>query len=149
MSFRIRYTFALLICFSFFVSCKKSTQVENKSEIEISQSKEDTDRVQSYSKFAFTKEIHTFGAISEGEIGICEFYFRNIGNTNLIIKSIESSCGCTVVKWKKKPIKVGEESKITVEFNSKGRYGKQYKVLTIFANTKRKVKELKITATIE
>jgi len=149
MSFRILYTFVLLICFSFFVSCKKSTQVENKSEIEISQNKENTDGVQSYSKFAFTKEIHKFGEISEGEIGICEFYFRNVGNTNLIIKSIESSCGCTVVKWKKKPIKVGEESKITVEFNSKGRHGKQYKVLTIFANTKRKVKELKITATIK
>ena len=32
--------------------------------------------------------------ISEGEILVCEFYFRNVGNTNLIIKSIESSCGC-------------------------------------------------------
>ncbi|MFT5749177.1 MAG: hypothetical protein ACI93S_000430 [Ancylomarina sp.] len=149
MSFRILYTFVLLICFSFLISCKKSTQNGNKSETEITQNKEKTNREQSYSKFAFTKEMHKFGEISEGEIGICEFYFRNVGNTNLIIKSIESSCGCTVVKWKKKPIKVGEESKITVEFNSKGRHGKQYKVLTIFANTKRKVKELIITATVK
>ncbi len=149
MSFRILYTFVLLICFSSLVSCKKSTQVENKSGTEISHNKEKTDGEQFYSKFAFTKEIHKFGEISEGEILVCEFYFRNVGNTNLIIKSIESSCGCTAVKWTKKPIKVGEESKITVEFNSKGRHGKQYKVLTIFANTKRKVKELKITATIK
>jgi len=149
MPFLNRYIFVLLICLSPLLSCKQSTQVENKSGIEVSKNIDKTDGEQSYSKFAFTKEIHKFGEISEGEIGICEFYFRNVGNTNLIIQSIESSCGCTAVKWKKKPIKVGEESKITVEFNSKGRHGKQYKVLTIFANTKRKVKELKITATIK
>jgi len=149
MPFLSKYIFIFLICLSPFLSCKQATKVENKSVIELTQNEEKTDGEQSYSKFAFTKEIHKFGEISEGEILVCEFYFRNIGNTNLIIKSIESSCGCTAVKWKKKPIKVGEESKITVEFNSKGRHGKQYKVLTIFANTKRKVKELKITATIK
>ncbi|MGZ2368260.1 DUF1573 domain-containing protein [Ancylomarina sp. YFZ004] len=149
MPFLSKYVFVLLICFSSFLSCKQATRVENKSGTEIVKDKDKSEGEQSYSKFAFTKEIHKFGEISEGEIGICEFYFRNVGNTNLIIQSIESSCGCTAVKWKKKPIKVGEESKITVEFNSKGRHGKQYKVLTIFANTKRKVKELKITATIK
>lgn len=149
MPFFSKYIFVLLICLSPILSCKQVTQVETKSGIRIEQNKEKSEGEQSYSKFAFTKEIHKFEEISEGEILVCEFYFRNVGNTNLIIKSIESSCGCTVVKWKKKPLKVGEESKITVEFNSKGRHGKQYKVLTIFANTKRKVKELKITATIK
>ena len=144
-----KYIFVLLICLSSFLFCKQTTQVEKESEMEVVQNKVKFEGEQSYSKFAFTKEIHKFGEISEGEILICEFYFRNVGNTNLIIKSIESSCGCTAVKWNKKPIKVGEESKITVEFNSKGRHGKQYKVLTIFANTKRKVKELKITATVK
>ncbi len=149
MPFLNRYIFVLLICISPLLSCKQSTQVENKSGTQIFPDNEKTHGEQSYSKFAFTKEIHKFGEISEGEILVCEFYFSNVGNANLIIKSIESSCGCTAVKWNKKPIKVGEESKITVEFNSKGRHGKQYKVLTIFANTKRKVKELKITATIK
>lgn len=149
MPFHNRCVFVLLICLSLFLSCKQSPQVENKSGIEIVLDNEKIPGEQSYSKFAFTKEIHKFGEISEGEILVCEFYFQNVGNTNLIIKSIESSCGCTAVKWNKNPIKVGEESKITVEFNSKGRHGKQYKVLTIFANTKRKVKELKITATIK
>jgi hypothetical protein len=149
MPFLNKYIFVLLICLSPILSCKQAIQVEDKSGMRIVQNKEKSEGEQSYSKFAFTKEIHKFGEISEGEILVCEFYFRNVGKTNLIIKSIESSCGCTAVKWKKKPLKFGEESKITVEFNSKGRHGKQYKVLTIFANTKRKVKELKITATIK
>jgi len=149
MPFFSKNIFVLLLGLSFLLSCQQATKPEDKSEKIIVQSNKKSEGEHSYSKFAFTKEIHKFGEISEGEILVCEFYFRNVGNANLIINSIESSCGCTAVKWKKEPVKVGEESKITVEFDSKGRHGKQYKVLTIFANTKRKVKELKITATIK
>jgi len=149
MPFHIRFIFALLICFSSFVSCKQTAQADSKSADRFVQRKNGVNKEQAYPKFEFTKEIHKFGTISEGEIVVCEFYFRNVGDANLIIKAIESSCGCTVIKWNKQPIKVGEESKITVEFDSKKRHGKQYKVLSIFANTKRKVKELKITATVK
>lgn len=102
-----------------------------------------------YPKFEFTKELHKFGKISAGEIGICDFYFKNVGESNLIIKNIESDCGCAEFKFQKRPIKVGEESKITIEFNSKGRNGKQYKVITIYSNTLQKKKKLIITATVE
>ena len=102
-----------------------------------------------YPKFEFTKEIHKFGVISEGEIGVCDFYFKNTGESNLIIKNIESSCGCADFKWKRDPIKVGEKSKITIEFNSKGRYGKQYKVITIYSNTLQKTKKLYISADVK
>lgn len=149
MPFSSRFIFVLLICFSSTVSCKQAAQADNKSAVSDVQKNVQVTNESGYPKFEFSKEIHKFGEISEGEIAVCEFYFKNTGNANLIIKTIESSCGCTVVKWKKQPIKVGEESKITVEFDSKKRNGKQYKVLTIFANTKRKVKELKITATIK
>tara|TARA_R110001583_G_scaffold16041_10_gene65202 strand:+ start:9183 stop:9632 length:450 start_codon:yes stop_codon:yes gene_type:complete len=149
MPFRIRFIFALLICSCTFVSCKQTAKSDSKSADRLVQRKNVVDKEQAYPKFEFSKEIHKFGEISEGEIVVCEFYFRNVGDANLIIKAIESSCGCTVIKWQKHPIKVGEESKITVEFDSKKRHGKQYKVLSIFANTKRKIKELKITATIK
>ena len=149
MSFRLFSIFALLICFCSLESCKQAVHNDSKTADGFIQNKSGLDKKQSYPKFEFTKEIHKFGEITEGEIVVCEFYFKNVGDSNLIIRNIESSCGCTVVKWEKKPIKVGEESKITVEFDSKDRHGKQYKVLSIFANTKRKVKELKITAIVK
>ncbi|MBN2598556.1 DUF1573 domain-containing protein [Labilibaculum sp.] len=102
-----------------------------------------------FPKFEFTKEIHKFGVISEGEIVVCDFFFKNIGSKDLVIKNVETSCGCTAVRWEKKPVKVGEESHITVEFNSEGRYGKQYKVITVFCNTLSGTKELIITAQVE
>ncbi|MRT94825.1 DUF1573 domain-containing protein [Ancylomarina sp. 16SWW S1-10-2] len=149
MFFRLLYVLVLLICFCSLESCKQTVHTDSKLADGFIESKNGIDEKQTYPKFEFTKEIHKFGEITEGEIVVCEFYFKNVGDSNLIIRNIESSCGCTVVKWEKKPIKVGEESKITVEFDSKDRHGKQYKVLTIFANTKHKVKELKITAIIK
>ena len=140
---------AFFLCLIFVSSCNQGRNSDSKQVVGSQNENEQPSLEKAYPKFEFTKEIHTFGEISEGEIVVCDFYYSNTGNANLIIRAVESSCGCTAVKWKKKPIKVGEESKITVEFNSKGRHGKQYKVLTIFANTKRKVKELKITATIK
>ncbi len=102
-----------------------------------------------YPRLSFTKEIHKFGQISEGEIAVCEFYFKNTGNEALIISKIETSCGCTNVTWEKHPIAPNKESKITVEFDSHGRYGKQYKVVTLFCNTLKKTKELTITANVK
>jgi len=102
-----------------------------------------------FAKFEFTKELHKFGEISAGEIAVCDFFFKNIGSQELVIKNIETSCGCTAVKWEKKPVGVGAESHITVEFDSKGRYGKQYKAITIFCNTVSGTKELVITAQVK
>lgn len=137
---------AQLLMFLLILGCTGNASKENKTV--------GVDRLESvksgkYPKFEFSKEIHKFGKISEGEIGVCDFYFKNVGKGNLIIKSVESDCGCANFKWTKKPIKVGEESKITIEFNSKGRYGKQYKVITIFSNTLQKKKKLIITANVE
>ncbi|PKQ62335.1 hypothetical protein BZG02_13240 [Labilibaculum filiforme] len=102
-----------------------------------------------FPKFEFTKELHKFGDVSEGEIVVCDFFFKNIGSKDLVIKNVETSCGCTAVKWEKKPLGVGKESRIIVEFNTEGRYGKQYKVITIFSNTLTGIDELVISAQVK
>lgn len=99
-------------------------------------------------KITSNKTIHDFGSIKQGEILAYSFYIENVGDSNLVINKIESSCGCTVVKWEKKPLLPKRKMKIEVEFNSSGRYGKQYKVISIFANVPNKVYELIITAEV-
>jgi len=138
---------SLSVCLIMFSSCNQSRNSESKQVL--GTQKKQVTLEEAYPKFEFTKEIHTFGEISEGEIVVCDFYYRNVGNANLIINAVESSCGCTAVSWSKKPLQPGGEAKLSVEFDSKGRHGKQYKAITIFSNTKRKVKELKITALVK
>ncbi|WP_147625568.1 MULTISPECIES: DUF1573 domain-containing protein [Porphyromonadaceae] len=90
-----------------------------------------------------------FGEIQKGEIVTHTFKIKNTGTKNLLITHTESSCGCTIPKYDKKPIPPGGEGKIEVEFNSSGRMGKQYKVIHIFANIPEKSFTLKITANIK
>jgi len=85
--------------------------------------------------FEFVEDVKEFGQITQGEIVSTTFRFKNVGTTNLIISSAQGSCGCTVPKWPKEPIKPGEEGVIDVTFDSNGKYGTQNKTVTLVANT--------------
>ena len=83
------------------------------------------------------------------DIQLREFNFKNTGSENLIIRNIETGCGCTTANYTKEPVAPGKEGKIEIAFNSSGRYGKQYKEIRIFANIPEKVITLKFTADIK
>lgn len=89
-----------------------------------------------YPAITFEKELHDFGNVTEGEVVEYSFKFTNTGEKDLLIKSAEASCGCTVPEWPKEPIKPGESGYMKVKFDSKGRpEGHTEKELYIQANT--------------
>ena len=72
------------------------------------------------------KKTWDFGNITQGETVTHTFYFKNTGTQNLLIKNVETGCGCTTADYDKAPVRPGKEGKIEIAFNSEGRYGKQY-----------------------
>lgn len=84
---------------------------------------------------SFAETTFDFGDIDDGELVSHIYKFTNTGSEPLVIKDAKGSCGCTVPKWPKTPIPPGETGEIQVEFNSKGKTGKQSKRVTITANT--------------
>jgi uncharacterized protein DUF1573 len=76
-----------------------------------------------------------YGVVDEGEKVKHVYKFKNTGSEPLIISNAKGSCGCTVPSWPKEPIPPGASGEIDVEFNSKGKKGKQSKRVTITANT--------------
>ena len=137
---KLKFIIPTLILVSL-LACKNTSKKKvNKTETKIETKK--------YTNIKANKIIHNFGKIKEGEILATNFYIENTGANNLIINKIETSCGCTAVKWNKKPLYPGKKTKIEIEFNSSGRFGKQYKVISIFANVPNKVYELIITAEV-
>lgn len=76
-----------------------------------------------------------FGSIVQGESVTKIYKFTNEGEIDLIISSANGSCGCTIPKWPKRPIKPGATGEIEVVFNSAGKKGKQTKKVYITANT--------------
>ena len=84
---------------------------------------------------AFEETDFDFGQVNEGEHVKHQYKFKNTGNEPLIIASAKGSCGCTVPKWPSDPIAPGQSGVIDVEFDSKGKPGKQTKRVTVTANT--------------
>jgi hypothetical protein len=96
----------------------------------------------------FEKKVHDFGKIIQGEKVTYAFKFKNTGTGNLIISDVNTSCGCTIPKYTKDPIKPGESGVLQVTFESDNRRGFQNKTVTVVSNTQPNTKILKIKAQI-
>lgn len=90
---------------------------------------------QALTSMHFDAPTFEYGKIEQGEIVQNVFEFTNSGTEPLIIAQAKGSCGCTVPEWPKEPILPGETAQLLVQFNSKGKSGKQSKRVTITANT--------------
>lgn len=83
----------------------------------------------------FAETRHDYGMIEQGDKVSHVFTFTNTGNEPLVLSNVKPSCGCTTPSWTKEPIAPGTTGEIHVEFDSKGKSGKQTKTVTVTANT--------------
>ncbi len=90
----------------------------------------------------FEETEYNFGTVIQGEKVSHSFKFKNNGNGNLIVSNVKASCGCTVPKWTKEPIKPGQTGTIELVFDSSNRDGKQTKSAKVYSNTQPNVMEL-------
>jgi len=85
-------------------------------------------------KLNFNSKVFDFGTLKEGQTKTYEFVLTNKGKSDLIIRKIKSSCGCTIVKPETKVIKPGKSTKLVTTFNSAGKSGRQRKKIIITTN---------------
>jgi hypothetical protein len=81
----------------------------------------------------FENNVFDFGTIPEGQIVAHNFKLSNKGKTDLLIRNVKASCGCTAVK-NENIVKPGQTTDLKVEFNSKGKRGRQNKSVTVITN---------------
>ncbi len=82
----------------------------------------------------FDNSEYDFGVIPQHTTIEHDFTFKNEGRSNLVIRKIKASCGCTVVKPEKEIIKPGETSSMKAVFKSGSRKGRQHKTITVISN---------------
>lgn len=82
----------------------------------------------------FNTKSHDFGEMKQGEKRDYTFMLTNDGKTDLHIRRVRSSCGCTAVAPAKKVIAAGESAPIKVTFDSRGKRGRQSKSITVITN---------------
>lgn len=97
----------------------------------------------------FADVAHNFGSIQQDSKNTKIFKFTNTGTEPLIIEDAKGSCGCTVPKFPKEPIKPGETGEIEVVYSPGKQQGAQTKTVTITANTNPITTTLNISANVE
>ena len=75
-----------------------------------------------------------FGEIKQGDVVNHEFLLKNDGKSELIIRKVKASCGCTAIKPDKTVLAPGETTSIVAEFNSDHKSGRQNKSVTVVTN---------------
>lgn len=81
-----------------------------------------------------------FGTINQGEKVEHTYVLTNEGKSDLVIRKVSASCGCTAVQPDKQVIAPGESVNIKTVFNSAGKVGNQNKTVTIITNDPKKSK---------
>lgn len=91
---------------------------------------------------------HDFGTIIEGEMVVCYFRYENTGEADLVINSVEATCGCTTPDWSQEPIKPGDGEYLKIVFDATGRSGAQRKVVTVRSNAGNSSVRLTLSANV-
>ncbi|MBN2261438.1 MAG: DUF1573 domain-containing protein [Prolixibacteraceae bacterium] len=84
-------------------------------------------------KASFDSKVFDFGTLKEGEKVTNVFKLTNEGKSDLIIRNVKASCGCTAVKHEN-VVKPGQTIDLTVEFNSRNKRNRQNKSITVITN---------------
>lgn len=99
---------------------------------------------------SFSDKAHDFGTIKEiNGVVSYDFEFINTGKIPVLIKNVESSCGCTSPQWSKGPVLPGKKGFVKATFDPKDRPGFFDKTITVYSNANTPVVELKIKGNVE
>ncbi|MBK7938794.1 MAG: DUF1573 domain-containing protein [Lewinellaceae bacterium] len=76
-----------------------------------------------------------FGEVYEGAILLDSFQVTNTGTNPYMIKSVKTSCDCTVLRFPTYSIMPGETAAIRVEFDSAGKAGHAQPGIVVYDNS--------------
>ncbi len=84
----------------------------------------------------FEEKEYNFGVINEDGGKVTHvFDFTNKGTSPLVVRKVQTSCGCTSPSWTKSPVEQGKNGTITVTYNPIGRPGPFAKTITVYNNS--------------
>ncbi|AMA50625.1 MULTISPECIES: DUF1573 domain-containing protein [Flavobacterium] len=108
-------------------------------------------QAQDGAKIEFKTHEIDYGTVSKStDNGIRFFEFTNTGDAPLIIKNVQSTCGCTIPSFSKDPVDPGKSGKIEVKYNmNPGPIRKSIMVESNATNTESGLTHLKIKGIVE
>ncbi|MCC8062274.1 MAG: DUF1573 domain-containing protein, partial [Rikenellaceae bacterium] len=71
------------------------------------------------------------GRIAEGDVVEGRFRVVNVSDKPLVIVQMITGCGCTTADYDPAPVPAGDSITVTWRFDSRGRFGQQFKSIEI------------------
>lgn len=130
------------------ISCKRGVSAPKIKQENLEKAIDRDRNIKGTPKITFDKKVYDFGTVPEGEVVETTFKVTNTGESDLIIKEANASCGCTVPTWTKKPIEPGESGEIAVKFDTGGKPNKQSKSVTLVTNTESGSETIRISGMV-
>ncbi len=84
---------------------------------------------------SWSRDTLDFGVIEEGTILLDSFTVTNTGVIPYQIRSVRTSCDCTVLRYPKSPLQPGKTATIRVEFDSQGKAGLAQPGIILYDNS--------------
>ncbi len=98
----------------------------------------------------FQEDLWDFGEVKEGQVKTHVFVFSNVGDSQLEIKRVRTSCGCAAALISDKNVDPGKKGELKITLNSRGYEGKLTRYVYVETNDRSQpVKQLQISAMIE
>ena len=88
-----------------------------------------------------------FGTLEYASNGSRDIVFKNAGKGPLLIRQVQTSCGCTAAQTSTEPYKKGKKGYITVIYDTQ-RVGSFTKTLVVYSNAQNSPTELTITGEV-
>lgn len=85
-------------------------------------------------KIQIENPLFDFGTATEATMVNHTFKLKNIGKGRLVISHVKTSCGCTAATPSKNSLAPGEDTEITVGFDTHFQKGHQIRTITAFTN---------------
>ncbi len=76
-------------------------------------------------QMALDKSEHDFGDVQVGDVVETQVRVFNKGDATLVINEVQTSCGCAKAVSRDKEVPPGQETEITVSYDSAGRARKK------------------------
>lgn len=84
---------------------------------------------------------HSFDTLTSDKTIKCSFTLKNKGKSDLIIRALKPSCGCTIAKRRKKILSPSASTKIETTFDPAGRSGDFKNAVTVITNDPKSYKQ--------
>ena len=101
-------------------------------------------------KIEFESLVYDMGVVARyTSIVKCTFNFKNVGESDLYIHQIFTTCGCTKAEHNTEPVKPGESDKLTVTFDGRrSGEGRIRKRVNVYSNAEEEMTRLTIVGRI-